>query len=275
MARWIDVGEGCPGPRNLAVPLSWDLKKAAAKWLPPRTVAEAPQSVTSIFKQSFLRLFNKDDQGHLTMGFNATFDIQVRHLQLGKKSPCVEGTEIGIGQTSARKINTISPRTSTRVYFEVVTPAGQALQQGSMGVIQFVTHYQHSSGQMRLRVTTITHDFAEAGSPSIPASFDQETGAVLMARIAKFTDYRKGDPTSFHLTDNFSIYPQFMFHLHRSQFLQVSNNLSDETAFYRHVLNEEDVNKSLIMTQSTLMSYTFDTPPQPVLFLNSISIKHE
>jgi protein transport protein SEC23 len=33
---------------------------------------------TSIFKQSFLRLFNKDDQGHLPMGFNATFDVQVR-----------------------------------------------------------------------------------------------------------------------------------------------------------------------------------------------------
>jgi len=32
---------------------------------------------TSIFKQSFLRMFSKDDQGHLQMGFNATFDVQV------------------------------------------------------------------------------------------------------------------------------------------------------------------------------------------------------
>jgi protein transport protein SEC23 len=32
---------------------------------------------TSIFKQSFLRMFNKDDQGNLAMGFNATFDVQV------------------------------------------------------------------------------------------------------------------------------------------------------------------------------------------------------
>ena len=32
---------------------------------------------TSIFKQSFLRLFNKDEQGNLQMGFNATFDVQV------------------------------------------------------------------------------------------------------------------------------------------------------------------------------------------------------
>ncbi|CCO26912.1 Protein transport protein SEC23 [Rhizoctonia solani AG-1 IB] len=63
-----------------------------------------------------------------------------------------------------------------------------------------------------------------------------------------------------------------MFHLRRSQFLQVFNNSPDETAFYRHILNEEDVNNSLIMMQPTLMSYTFDTPPQPVL-LDSVSIK--
>ena len=36
--------------------------------------------VTSIFKRSFLSLFNKDDQGHLQMGFNATFDVQVHLL---------------------------------------------------------------------------------------------------------------------------------------------------------------------------------------------------
>ncbi len=180
----------------------------------------------------------------------------------------------------------LTPRTSTGVYFEVVTPAGQPLQ-------------QHSTGQQRLRVTTIARNFAEAGSPSIAASFDQEAAAVLMARIAvfkaeiddspdvlrwldrmlirlcqKFADYRKEDPTSFRLSDNFSIYPQFMFHLRRSQFLQVFNNSPDETAFYRHILNEEDVNNSLIMIQPTLMSYTFDTPPQPVL-LDSVSIKHD
>jgi protein transport protein SEC23 len=202
----------------------------------------------------------------------------------------------------------------------VVTPAGQPLQPGSRGLIQFVTHYQHSSGQQRLRVTTIARNFAEAGSPSIAASFDQETSAVLMARIAvfkaeiddspdvlrwldrmlirlcqKFADYRKEDPVSFRLSDNFSIYPQFMFHLRRSQFLQVFNNNPDKTAFYRcgalylflashvllmislfcrHILNEEDVNNSLIMIQPTLMSYTFDIPPRPVL-LDSVSIKHD
>ncbi|KAG8933882.1 GTPase-activating protein S23 [Tulasnella sp. 418] len=263
---------------------------------------------TSIFKQSFLRVFSKDAQGHLEMGFNATFDVQttkelkisglIGHaISLNKKSPCVGETQIGIGETSAWKICSLTPRTAEAVYFEVVSPAGQNLAPGSRGLIQFVTHYQHSSGAMRLRVTTIARNFAEPGALSIPASFDQEAAAVLMARIAvfkaeiddspdvlrwldrmlirlcqKFAEYRKEDPTTFRLSDNFSIYPQFMFHLRRSQFLQVFNNSPDETAFYRHILNEEDVNNSLIMIQPTLMSYTFDTPPQPVL-LDSVSIK--
>jgi len=54
--------------------------------------------------------------------------------------------------------------------------------------------------------------------------------------------------------------------------LQVFNSSPDETAFYRHVLNEEDVNNSLIMIQPTLMSYSLEAPPEPVL-LDSVSIK--
>jgi len=37
---------------------------------------------TSIFKQSFLRVFTKDEQGNLEMGFNATFDVQVELLHI-------------------------------------------------------------------------------------------------------------------------------------------------------------------------------------------------
>src|SRR5277367_3211284 len=69
---------------------------------------------------------------------------------------------------------------------------------------------------------------------------------------------QKDDPSSFRLADNFSIYPQFMFHLRRSPFLQVFNQSPDETAFMRSVLNVENVSNSLIMIQPTLTSFTFD-----------------
>ncbi|KAI8837481.1 hypothetical protein BJ741DRAFT_603604 [Chytriomyces cf. hyalinus JEL632] len=263
---------------------------------------------TVVFKQSFIRVFEKDQDGFLQMGFNATLEVQTtKELKVcgligpavsnNKKAPCVGETEIGIGGTNAWKLCGITPKTTVSIHFEVA--AQQQVQPGpnSRGLIQFVTMYQHSSGQYRLRVTTIARSFADTNSPDINASFDQEAAAVLMARIGvfkaendniadvlrwldrmlirlcqKFADYRKDDPMSFQLAENFSIYPQFMFHLRRSQFLQVFNNSPDETAYYRHILNGEDVNNSLIMIQPTLMAYTLNGPPEPVL-LDSVSIK--
>lgn len=262
---------------------------------------------TTIFKQSFQRLFNKKDK-QLMMGFNANLDIQTsKELKIsGAIGPCVSNnkktqyvgeTEIGIGGTSSWKFCGIFPSTTTAIYFEVVNQNTQPVQPGSRGMIQFVTHYQHSSGQFRLRVTTVARNWAEANAPEVGQSFDQEAAAVLMARLAafkadiddgpdvlrwldrmlirlcqKFADYRKDDPSSFQLANNFSIYPQFMFHLRRSQFLQVFNNSPDETAYFRYILNTEDVTDSLIMIQPTLTSYSFNGPPRPVL-LDSKSIK--
>jgi protein transport protein SEC23 len=64
-----------------------------------------------------------------------------------------------------------------------------------------------------------------------------------------------------------------MFHLRRSQFLQVFNNSPDETAFYRHVLNHEDVGNSLVMIQPTLDSYNFDQDGAVPVLLDSTSIQ--
>ncbi|KAJ3153085.1 GTPase-activating protein S23 [Geranomyces michiganensis] len=263
---------------------------------------------TAIFKQSFIRMFSKDADGYLQMGFNATLEVQTtRELRVcgligpavsaNKKSQCVGETEIGIAGTSAWKFCGITPNTTVGLYFEVANQQPQGMSPNSKGLIQFVTLYQHASGQFRLRVSTIARNWADANAPEIPASIDQEAAAVLMARIAifkaeiddspdvlrwldrmlirlcqKFADYRKDDPTSFRLAENFTLYPQFMFHLRRSQFLQVFNNSPDETAFYRHVLNHENVNNSLVMIQPTLMSYSFHGPSTPEL-LDSVSIK--
>ncbi|KAG4094109.1 hypothetical protein H8356DRAFT_1346990 [Neocallimastix lanati (nom. inval.)] len=262
---------------------------------------------TAIFKQSFIRIFSKDSQGFLNMGFNATLTVQTsRELKVsgligpaisaGKKNQYVGETEIGIANTNSWKFCGITNRTTVAIYFEVA-PQNAAVKAGDKGLIQFVTQYQHSSGQYRLRVTTVARNMAEDNSPDIANAFDQEAAAVLMSRIAihkaeteegpdvlrwvdrmlirlckKFAHYIKDDYNSFRLLDSFSIYPQFMFHLRRSQFLQVFNNSPDETVYYRYVMFSEDVNNSLIMIQPTLMSYSLNGPPQPVL-LDSVSIK--
>lgn len=46
---------------------------------------------------------------------------------------------------------------------------------------------------------------------------------TLIRLASRFGDYRKDDPTSFQLAHEMSFYPQFMFNLRRSQFVQVRN----------------------------------------------------
>lgn len=43
----------------------------------------------------------------------------------------------------------------------------------------------------------------------------------LIRLCAKFAQYEKDKPETFRLAHEFSMYPQYMFHLRRSQFLQV------------------------------------------------------
>ncbi|KAK5715479.1 GTPase-activating protein S23 [Elasticomyces elasticus] len=268
----------------------------------------------SMYKQSFAKIFDQDAEGNLAMGFNASLEVLtskelkvtglIGHaVSLNKKSTSVGETECGIGGTCSWKMPGIDPQASYGIYFEVASqtaPSASSVGGGPQkGLIQFLTYYQHSSGQYHLRVTTVGRNICSAsGDPALAQSFDQEAAAVLMSRIAvfkaevddgpdvlrwvdrmlirlcaRFAEYRKDDPSSFRLEKNFTLYPQFMFHLRRSQFLQVFNNSPDETAFYRHVLNHEDVGNSLVMIQPTLDSYTFDQEGAIPVLLDSSSIQ--
>ncbi|PHT49885.1 Protein transport protein SEC23 [Capsicum baccatum] len=87
----------------------------------------------------------------------------------------------------------------------------------------------------------------------------------LIRFASKFGGYVPGDPSSFRLATSLSLFPQFMYYLRRSQFVDVNSCTPDETAFFRLLLNREGVVGSLIMVQPTLFQYSFDGPPIPVL----------
>uniref|UniRef100_A0A8W8IEX7 Protein transport protein SEC23 n=1 Tax=Magallana gigas TaxID=29159 RepID=A0A8W8IEX7_MAGGI len=265
---------------------------------------------TSLFKQTFQRVFSKDAKGEFKMAFGATVEVKTSRelkvsgaigpcVSLGVKGPSVSDTEMGLGGTSQWKMCGLYPNTTLALFFEVVSQHNAPIPQGGRGYLQFITQYQHSSGQRRVRVTTLARNWADASTniQHIAAGFDQEAAAVLMARTAvfraetddgpdvlrwldrmlirlcqKFGDYQKDDPNSFRFSENFSLYPQFMFHLRRSQFLQVFNNSPDETSYYRHMLNVEDLTQSLIMIQPILYAYSFNGTPEPVL-LDTSSIQ--
>nr|CAH7737171.1 unnamed protein product [Callosobruchus chinensis] len=269
---------------------------------------------SSLFKQTFQRVFAKDQKNELRMAFNATLEVKCSRelkvqggigpcVSLNVKSPLVSDTEIGMGNTIQWKMCTLMPSTTMALFFEVVNQHSAPIPQGGRGYIQFITQYQHTGGQKRIRVTTVARNWADATTNMHHISadgvlgFDQEAAAVIMARMAvyraesddsqdvlrwvdrmlirlcqKFGEYNKDDPNSFRLNENFSLYPQFMYHLRRSQFLQVFNNSPDETSFYRHMLMREDLTQSLIMIQPILYSYSFNGPPEPVL-LDTSSIQ--
>lgn len=275
-------------------------------------IVQTDSFTSSMFRQSYFSVFTDSTSEDLTMGFGASLEVLsskelkvtglIGHaISMNKKSANVGETECGIGNTCQWKMCGVDPGSSYAIYFEVAGQGGpQQMQQSQQkGLIQFLTYYQHSAGRFHLRVTTIGRDMSgPSGDPALAQSFDQEAAAVLMSRIAvfkaevddgpdvlrwvdrmlirlcaRFAEYRKDDPSSFRLERNFSLYPQFMFHLRRSQFLQVFNNSPDETAFYRHVLNHADVQNSLIMIQPTLDSYTFDQEGGVPVLLDSTSIQ--
>jgi protein transport protein SEC23 len=208
---------------------------------------------------------------------------------------------MGESGTSAWSMGSLFSTSTIGIYFEVVNAQTNPLPVGQRWCLQLVTNYQHASGAYRMRVSTITGPWHNDERNRLPVqmSFDQEASAVLMARIAslrtetesrddvlrwvdrslirlakKFADYREGDPHSFQLAPEFRIYPQFMFHLRRSQFLNYFNCSPDESTNYRLMLRRENTTNSLVMIQPALLSYSFHGPPQPVL-LDATSVSSD
>jgi hypothetical protein len=83
--------------------------------------------------------------------------------------------------------------------------------------------------------------------------------------LYRFGKYTKEMSNSFELMHEMSYYPGFMFHLRRSQFVQVFGNSPDETAFARIMLFKEHAQHAIMMVQPHLISYSMNEPPQMAL----------
>lgn len=258
----------------------------------------------SVFKDSFRRVFEKGEESlglshNGTLEINCSKDIKVQGIigpctSLEKKGPAVASTVIGQGNTTAWKLCGLDKDTCLTVFFDI-SSSDKSDASGNVNpqlYIQTVTSYQSIDGQSKLRVTTITRRWLETSvlSEELIQGFDQEAAAVVMARLtsykmemeeafdatrwldrnlirlcSKFGDYRKDDQSSFALNPSFSLFPQFMFNLRRSQFVQVFNNSPDETAYFRMMLNRESITNGAVMIQPSLIAYSFNSLPSPAL----------
>ncbi|KAJ8531481.1 hypothetical protein K7X08_026915 [Anisodus acutangulus] len=251
------------------------------------------------FRKCLRHIFSHDEAGNLKMCLDATIEIVTTKdvkicgalgscVSLQKKNGSVSDKEIGEGGTYMWKLGALTDKMCIAFFFEVGDE--QKAQPSSAFFIQFITRYRYGSIGIRKRVITAARRWVPNHSPEIAAGFDQEAAASVMTRLAihraesnfsqdivrwldknlirfasKFGDYVPEDPSSFRLATNLSLFPQFMYYLRRSQFIDVFNCTPDETAFFRLLLNREGVVGSLIMVQPTLFQYSFDGPPVPVL----------
>lgn len=259
----------------------------------------------SVFKESLQRIFQSSDNDlglsfNGIFEINCSKDVKIQGIigpctSLEKKSPLSSDTVVGQGSTSAWKMCGLDRKTSICLVFDIAKKDGpDAISQSTSNqfYFQFLTYYQHHEGQMRLRATTLSRRWVagSGGVQDLIDGFDQEAAAAVMARLvsfkmeaeadfdpirwldralismcSKFGDYQKETPSSFSLSPRLSIFPQFMFNLRRSQFVQVFNNSPDETAYFRMMLNRENVANAVVMIQPSLISYSFQSGPEPVL----------
>lgn len=218
-----------------------------------------------VFKESFKKFFEVDEAtGELKMGFLSDLKVtcskevkvagaigQVTSLK--QKNNFVADTDIGVGQTNHWYLGGVERTKTIAIYFDVVN--SDPLPNHHKVHLQFRTTYQHVNGSRRLRVTTCQRLMTNPDDlREMAYGFDQESAAVLLARysifktfsedpndvirwldrmliklVARFAEYKKDDPKSFKLSKEFSLFPQFMFYLRRSPFLQTFNASPDES----------------------------------------------
>uniref|UniRef100_A0A7S4LHS2 Protein transport protein SEC23 n=1 Tax=Eutreptiella gymnastica TaxID=73025 RepID=A0A7S4LHS2_9EUGL len=263
---------------------------------------------TPVFKSTYRRFFAQGEEDLNTV-YNATLEVQTSRgtkvvgiigacSSLQKASASVsEEVEVGQARTCAWQMSTLTERTTFGVYFDTCGVA----QEGQERYVQFITSYQTPEGKHLLRVTTIAHHISPGGEPQHHVGnnvFDQDAAAVLVARqavdmleknsnnvnevmrwidrtvinlVRHFGKYQPDEPASLRLESDFTLFPIFMYHLRRSEFLQIFNSSPDETTFFRATLIRESCSNGIIMIQPTLHSYSFHGPPQAVL-LDSNSV---
>lgn len=284
------------------------------------TVVMCDSFATSMFRQSVARFVgemegngtgNDDDADYNgnameglvnapTVALNATLECRVtRDFQVQglvghatalpvrpDRAASVLPTSVGEGNAVAWKVCAADTQSTYAVFLDKVdSPApGTAF-------VQFAFHYEHPSGAMRVRVTTVPLGVVgDADGASLEAGFDQEAAVVALARAAvdklqprasraafspadvvkqldsqlvdfcrRFAVFHRGDMRSFRLAAAYAMVPQFLYHLRRSPLVRVFNSSPDETAYVCHVFMHEDVTNALIIIQPALLSYDIDT----------------
>lgn len=266
-------------------------------------IVQSDSFTSAIFKQSLQRFLSPESQ----FGLNGVLEIKTSGVKLnGLIGNCtkidprtvenVAKSEIGVGGTNSWKLGSISNHSTYSIYYEL----SEEVSSKGFAIFQFITSYNHMDGTKRVHVTTCQKQIVEGVTDmgTICTSIDQEALIVTLAREAVYTlmsdpsidvlkkccdkplidllktfaQYTADVPSSVLLPPNLKLFPQFVYYLRRSNFIQIFNSSPDETTFYRHCFLTEDCSSTLTMIQPSLVSYSLNEDPKPVL-LDTSSLK--
>lgn len=266
------------------------------------------------FKDTFRKIFDLDEEGNLKMTFRGKIDLFVttplrisggigHMVGLGNTTGgIVSDMTVGQGGTRSWGIGGMDVNSTYSIVLDI-DPSAKANPNIRHTTIQISTTYIAGDRSTRLRVTTIMRKVSSdlaSNKYEVAQSFDQEAAAVVIARMCvekgykedridvlrwldkslinlttRFAEYNKDDPKSFKLTQEFSYFPQFMFYLRRSYFLQNFNSSPDEITYFKMSLIHENVLNSTIMIQPALFTYTPENPESTPVFLEIENMKSD
>lgn len=196
-------------------------------------------------------------------------------------------TQVGLSSTNIWGINTLDPNTSFTIFFHPKQKSSNPI------TIQFQTSYLDPDGNYNTRVSI--HKFPN--TQSALSGFDPETAIVITGKLAvwrlkteEFTSIAKWVDNSLlkftkrfavvqdktvRIPEEVSMFPQFVYFLRRSQFLNSFNVSPDESAFYRQFLIRFGVYECLLMIQPVLLSYSFECDRPVAQFLAVESMRKD
>lgn len=149
---------------------------------------------SEVFRETYRKLFDRDANGFLKMGYAAKMDVFVSRelrvqgsigpcISLKKSGPMVAETAVGEGGTTSWYLGGMD-RNSTLALMLDLAPALKDANTVKYGYVQCLTNYRHSSGRQHLRVTTMQRRFADPNNMyELAVGFDQEAATALMARL--------------------------------------------------------------------------------------------
>lgn len=268
------------------------------------SVIMADSFSTVMFKDTFRGLFKARDTGELCMGLNA--DISVITSEEFQCSgaigalthdnvpgPAVSKHGIGEGAEYHWKLGCLGENTTIGFYFDIV---GHNVQKRH-GFLQLQTRYMHPSGQRRLRVTTVSHAYADLDTQKTLTGFDSEAAAILVFRHAvnladnvevdivenwldskivrvmeTFAACRERDVDLLSVDSRVASFVQMVYHSQRSWLLHGAHYSLDESAYRSAVLLREKASHACRIIQPTLIRYSYlrSTPDAVPLEMSSI-----